>query len=685
MLTVLLVLPLLGVIGVVITNSVDSQRRIALSISLINFIISLVLWGSFDYNYNGFQFVQEFTTISFCHLHVGVDGISLWFVILTTFIIPVCLLASWESITVSVREFVIAFLVLETLLIGVFVVLDLLLFYIAFESVLIPMFLVIGVWGSRERKIHAAYYFFLFTLLGSLFMLLAVLVLYFSVGSTDYQVLATADLTETRQRLLWLGLFLSFAVKVPMVPFHVWLPYAHVEAPVGGSILLAGVLLKLAGYGFLRFSIPILPEASLYFTPLVYALSVISIVYTCFTTLRSVDLKAIVAYSSIGHINVVNLGIFSNTIPGIEGSIFLIIAHGIVSPALFICVGVLYDRYHTRVIKYYRGITQHMPVFTLFFFIFILANMATPLSANFIGEFLTFTGSFMHNPILTSLGATSIVLSAAYSIWLFNRVSFGSFSIYLKPIGDLTRREFMLILPLLFLTLLFGIYPNLILDTLHVAVSNLIQHNPLFSVVLCEGSDKLPFTMEFSNLHLTETLKSAKETLTGYSGIYAIQCRATEAYYVGSAVDLYNRLYDHVINHSSNLYLQRAIIKYGLSAFVFYVVEFCKPSDLLAREQHYLNWLFSLSATLRFNFCSTAGSRLGCKHTSGTRQLISQKSKGRTNRIIPVYIYSPDNQLLRSFPSQGEAAKWLNVNPCTVSRYIKSGLIFRKIYIIRSS
>jgi NADH-ubiquinone oxidoreductase chain 4 len=475
MLTLLLVMPLLGVLGVSISNSSENQKRIALGITLINFIISLVLWGQFDSSYNGFQFVQEFTTVSFCHLHVGIDGISLWFVLLTTFLIPMCLLASWESITVFVREFVIAFLVLETLLIGVFVVLDLLLFYIAFESVLIPMFLVIGVWGSRERKIHAAYYFFLFTLLGSLFMLLAVLVLYFSAGSSDYIVLATADLTETRQRAVWLGIFLAFAVKVPILPFYVWLPYAHTEAPIGGSIILAGILLKLAGYGFLRFSIGILPDASAYFTPLVYALSVISIIYSSFTTLRQFDLKSIVAYSSIGHINVVNLGIFSNTIQGIEGSILLMLAHGIVSPALFICVTILYDRHHTRVLKYYRGMVLNMPVYTVFFFVFTLANIATPLSANFVGEFMTFTGGFQQNPVLTILGALSIVLSAAYSIWLFNRVSFGASSVYLTPVGDINRREFMLLLPLLFLTLLIGIFPNFLLEPLHLSVSNLLH------------------------------------------------------------------------------------------------------------------------------------------------------------------------------------------------------------------
>ena len=484
MLTVLLILPLFGVLGVAINNSPDNQKRITLGITLANLAISLVLWGEFDSSYNGFQYVQEFNTINLYHLHVGIDGISLWFVLLTTFIIPICLLASWDSITHSIKEFLISFLVLEILLISVFIVLDLLLFYIAFESVLIPMFLVIGVWGSRERKIHAAYYFFLFTLLGSLFMLLAVLVLYFSVGSTDYQTLVTADFSETRQRLLWLGFFFSFAVKVPMLPFHLWLPYAHTEAPVAGSILLAGILLKLAGYGMLRYIIPLFPDASVYFTPLVYALSVISIIYSSFTTLRQVDIKAIIAYSSIGHVNVINLGIFSNTIQGIEGGMLLIIAHGIVSPALFICVAVLYDRFHTRILKYFRGMVLSMPVFIVFFFIFILANMATPLSGNFVGEFLSLTGAFTQNPVLTILGASSIVLSAAYSIWFFNRVSFGAQSVYLAPTSDLTRREFMLLLPLLFLTLLFGIFPNLLLDTLHVSVSNILLHNPLISVVL---------------------------------------------------------------------------------------------------------------------------------------------------------------------------------------------------------
>jgi NADH-ubiquinone oxidoreductase chain 4 len=366
------------------------------------------------------------------------------------------------------------FLVLETILIAVFVVLDLFLFYISFESTLIPMFLIIGIWGARERKIQAAYFFFLITLLGSLFMLLAILVIYFQIGTIDFQILNTMEISVSRQRILWLAFFLSFAVKTPLVPVHVWLPYAHTEAPVAGSVILAGVLLKLAGYGILRVLVGMFPDASNYFTPLVFAICVISLIYSSFTTIRQIDLKAIVAYSSIGHISIVILGIFSNSIQGIEGSILLIIAHGLVSPALFICVGVLYDRYHTRVLKYYRGVTQHMPVFVLFFFVFTLANMATPLTINFIGEFLSFTGAFTRNPVFTCFCALSIILSAVYSIWLFNRLSFGSSSMYLIPAGDLSRREFMLLLPLLGLTLIFGIFPNLLLDSIHVSVSNLI-------------------------------------------------------------------------------------------------------------------------------------------------------------------------------------------------------------------
>jgi len=470
----LLITPILGVFGVILSGeNTFLQKRVALASSLLTFILSLVLWAGFDSNYNGFQFVSSFPTVTAGEA-IGVDGISLFFVLLTTFIIPICILSSWDSIKTNIKYFLVAFLVLETLLISVFVVLDLLLFYICFESVLIPMFLIIGIWGARERKIHAAYQFFLYTLLGSLFMLLAILVIYFEVGSTDYQVLAVADISETRQKILWLAFFLSFAVKVPMIPFHIWLPEAHVEASLAGSIILAGILLKLAGYGFLRYSIGILPDASEFFTPLVYSLAVISIIYSSFTTLRQIDLKKIIAYSSVGHMNITLLGLFSNTIQGIEGSLILMLAHGVVSPALFICVVILYDRYHTRLLKYYRGLTQTMPVWSIMFFLFTLGNIATPLSANFVGEFMTFAGAYQQNPVLTVFGALGMILSAAYGIWLYNRAAFGAQSRYLVPQGDINRREFMTLLPLLVLMFVMGIYPNIFLEPMHLAVSNLL-------------------------------------------------------------------------------------------------------------------------------------------------------------------------------------------------------------------
>nr|YP_010480811.1 NADH dehydrogenase subunit 4 [Gongronella sp. w5]UVN15635.1 NADH dehydrogenase subunit 4 [Gongronella sp. w5] len=470
----LLITPILGVFGVILSGeNTFLQKRVALASSLLTFILSLVLWAGFDSNYNGFQFVSSFPTVTASEA-IGVDGISLFFVLLTTFIIPICILSSWDSIKTNIKYFLVAFLILETLLIAVFVVLDLLLFYICFESVLIPMFLIIGIWGARERKIHAAYQFFLYTLLGSLFMLLAILVIYFEVGSTDYQVLAVADISETRQKILWLAFFLSFAVKVPMIPFHIWLPEAHVEASLAGSIILAGILLKLAGYGFLRYSIGILPDASEFFTPLVYSLAVISIIYSSFTTLRQIDLKKIIAYSSVGHMNITLLGLFSNTIQGIEGSLILMLAHGVVSPALFICVVILYDRYHTRLLKYYRGLTQNMPVWSIMFFLFTLGNIATPLSANFVGEFMTFAGAYQQNPVLTVFGALGMILSAAYGIWLYNRAAFGAQSRYLVPQGDINRREFMTLLPLLVLMFVMGIYPNIFLEPMHLAVSNLL-------------------------------------------------------------------------------------------------------------------------------------------------------------------------------------------------------------------
>ena len=367
----LLCLPVLGAILIALfpSSATRQMKVVALTVSLINFLLSLNLWIFFDNSTSKFQFVTQLDWFEFLNMqwYIGIDGISLFFIILTTFLVPVCLLISWSSITHLVKEFLVAFLFLETFMIAVFCMLDLILFYVFFESVLIPMFLIIGVWGSRERKIRAAYQFFLYTLIGSLFMLLAILLIYFQVGTTDLQVLMTTEFSERRQFFLWLAFFLSFAVKVPMIPFHIWLPEAHVEAPTSGSVILAGILLKLGTYGFLRFSIPLFPEATVYFTPLIYTLSVLGIIYASFTTLRQIDLKKIIAYSSVAHMGFVTLGLFSLNTQGIEGAILLMLSHGFVASALFLCIGILYDRTHTRLIRYYGGLVQTMPLFSFFF------------------------------------------------------------------------------------------------------------------------------------------------------------------------------------------------------------------------------------------------------------------------------------------------------------------------------
>ena len=408
---------------------------------------TLFVTGS-DFSFSALNFV------------LGIDGISLFFVILTTFLIPVCILLSWTSITVYVKEYCIAFLVLESLLIAVFCVLDLLLFYIFFESVLIPMFIIIGVWGSRERKIRAAYQFFLYTLFGSVLMLLAILLLYFQTGTLDLEILYISKLSETRQLFLWLAFFASFAVKVPMVPVHIWLPEAHVEAPTAGSVILAGILLKLGTYGFLRFSIPLFPYATFYFTPLIYTMSIVAIIYTSLTTLRQIDLKKIIAYSSVAHMNFVTLGLFSLNCQGIEGSILLMISHGLVSPALFLCVGVLYDRHKTRLLRYYSGCGRTMPLFALLFVFFTMANISLPGTSSFIGEFLVFTGTYQNNSWIAFMAATGMVLGAAYALWLCNRLLYGvTKPHFITSFSDISRREFFMFLPFVISILWIGIYP----------------------------------------------------------------------------------------------------------------------------------------------------------------------------------------------------------------------------------
>lgn len=480
MLTLLLIIPLVGalMLAPMQGNTVQSEsqmKRLALGTSLINFVLSIVLWTEFDSSTSEYQFTQEFNQVNFCHLHIGVDGISLYFVLLTTFITPICILSNWDNIKEQLKYFLMCFLVLETLLIAVFVVLDILLFYVFFESVLIPLFLIVGIWGGSATRVRAAFLLFLYTLFGSLFMLLAFLVIYYNVGSTDFQVVSLSEINLESQKLLWLAVFISMAIKTPLLPFHVWLPRAHAEAPLAGSVILAGLILKLATYGYMRILIQFLPDATSYFSPLVQTIAVITLIYASLATLRQTDFKALVAYSSIGHMAVVVLGLFSNTIQGIDGALLLSIAHGVVSPALFILVGgVLYDRYHTRTIRYYRGITAYMPLFSIMFFVFTIFNAAVPLSANWAGEFLCLAGAFQRNPVFAVLGSTGIVLSAAYSIWLYNRIAFGSWSKYLNYTTDLTRREFMLLLPLLFVAVVFGIFPNIILDSVHASTSGLL-------------------------------------------------------------------------------------------------------------------------------------------------------------------------------------------------------------------
>lgn len=485
MLATLLFIPVVGALTLAplqstSANAESRMKRIALGTSLVNFVVSIILWGEFDSSTSQYQFTQNFyllEDVSFCHFHIGIDGISLYFVLLTTFITPICILSNWDNIHYGLKYFLIAFLLLETLLIAVFVVLDLLLFYVFFESVLIPLFLIVGIWGGSATRVRAAFLLFLYTLFGSLFMLLAFLVIYYNVGSTDFSVVSLSEISLESQKLLWLAIFISIAIKTPIFPFHIWLLRAHAEAPLAGSVILAAIVLKLATYGYMRILLQFFPDASYYFSPLVQTVAVITIIYASLATLRQTDFKALIAYSSVAHMGVVVLGLFSNNLQGIEGAILLSIAHAFVSPALFILVGgVLYDRYHTRVIRYYRGMTAYMPLFSVFFFLFTIFNAAVPLSGNWAGEFLTLTGVFQANPVIALFGSTGIVLSAAYSIWLFNRISFGSWSKYMNYTTDLNRREFMVLLPLLFLTIIIGIFPNIVLETLHISVSQLIYN-----------------------------------------------------------------------------------------------------------------------------------------------------------------------------------------------------------------
>jgi NADH-quinone oxidoreductase subunit M len=480
LLTILIVLPLFGAAWMLVFNtSPESSKRIALTTTLLTFMLSIPLWVGFDNSTAAFQFEEFYPWFTGYKInyHLGIDGISLFMVLLTTFLMPLCILCSWESITKRVREFMLAFLILESFVIGVFCSLDLLLFYVFFEGMLIPMYLIIGVWGG-DRRVYAAYKFFLYTLLGSVLLLLAVLYIYMTGNTTDIpELMKTVPKYDIGiQRLLWIAMFASFAVKVPMWPFHTWLPDAHVQAPTAGSVILAGILLKMGAYGYLRFSLPMLPEASHYFAPYVFTLSIIAVIYTSLVALVQQDMKKLIAYSSVAHMGFVTAGIFTFNQQGIEGSIVQMISHGVVSGALFLCVGVVYDRLHTREIARYGGLVNIMPYFALAFMFFTMASAGLPGTSGFVGEFLVIVGVFHVNSAVATLIATGMVLGAAYALWLYRRVMFGELAkADLLSMPDLSKREWFIFLPIIVIVLWLGIYPSPFLASMHSSVEHLIQ------------------------------------------------------------------------------------------------------------------------------------------------------------------------------------------------------------------
>ena len=485
LLSSLLFVPLLGVFLISSTVNYELEGKksvypkiIVFIISIVNLIISLVIYTVFDFSTNQYQFVQEQYEMSFFDLYLGVDGISIYFVLLTTMIMPIALLSNWNSITENYRSYLIIMLLLETLLLAVFLVLDMLFFYIFFESILPPLFLLIGLFGSKN-KVRASFYFFLYTLWGSLFLLLSILTMSSIMGTTYFDALFKSNFDYTTQIFLFSGIFIAFAVKTPTIFLNNWLLKAHVESPLGGSIVLAGIVLKLSLYGIFRLILPILPKVSLNFTYIIFMIGVITIIYASFSTLRTTDIKELIAYSSVSHAAVYLIGVFSNTIQGIEGGIILGLAHGFVSSGLFICAGgVLYDRSGTRLIHFYKGIAQVMPLFALLFFILSLGNCGVPLTLNFIGEFMSLYGVFERLPLLGLFASFSIIFSAAYTIYMYNRISFGgSYSkFFLDNISDISKREFFLLFTLILFTILFGIYPSFILDGLHYSVGSLIYY-----------------------------------------------------------------------------------------------------------------------------------------------------------------------------------------------------------------
>jgi len=478
LLSLLLLVPLIGIVTISSLESYKdrSLKLIAQMTSIINLIISIIVFIMFNFSTNQYQFVQEHHSINSFDLYLGVDGLSIYFVLLTTIIIPISLLSNWSSIVEDVKSFLIIILLLETLLIAVFLVLDILLFYVFFESILPPLFILIGLYGS-SNKVRASFYLFLYTLFGSLFLLLSILTMSSIMGTTDFDALYKTNFNFTTQLFLFYGIFIAFAVKTPTIFLNTWLLKAHVESPLSGSIILAAIVLKLSLYGILRLILPLLPKASINYTYIVFLIGVITIIYASFSTLRTIDVKELIAYSSVSHAAVYLIGVFSNNTLGIEGGILLGLAHGFVSSGLFICAGgVLYDRSSTRIITYYRGVAQIMPLFSILFFILCLGNCGVPLTLNFIGEFMSLYGAFERLPILGAFASLSIIFSAAYTIYMFNRIAFGgSYSKYFSfNVIDLNKREFYILISLVIPTIILGLYPNIILDGLHHNVSCLI-------------------------------------------------------------------------------------------------------------------------------------------------------------------------------------------------------------------
>ena len=475
-------IPFIGSLFILITkgeqkNIEKNSKYVAIFSTFINFFLALLLFFSFDSSTSDFQFVENKKWLGgFIDYQLGVDGISILFILLTTFIAPICIFLGINSIKFKIKQFFIAILVMESLMLGVFCSLDLVIFYLFFEGGLIPMFLIIGIWGGPKR-VYSAFKFFLFTLLGSVLMLIAIISIYWISGTTDVIKLLEMRIPEEYQFLLWLAFFSSFAVKMPMWPVHTWLPDAHVEAPTPGSVILAAILLKMAGYGFIRFSLGLFPVASDYFTPLIFSLSVIGIIYASLVALMQEDMKKLIAYSSVAHMGFVTIGIFSLTKQGLEGSIIQMISHGLVSAALFISVGVIYDRFHSRSISSYGGLVNIMPKYAFLFMVFILGSIGLPGTSGFIGEFLVLVGTFQKSIIVAVIASLGVILAAAYMLWLYKRVFFGKIrNKEIKKMKDLNKIELYILVSLGFLIIFFGFYPEPLLNTIDVTINNLIDN-----------------------------------------------------------------------------------------------------------------------------------------------------------------------------------------------------------------